>query len=332
MASNQDVYVGFWINWTNGRIAGATLTLQNGAYMVAFLAMFVRVTGNFAWKLLCYAAFHLLPAPHEGGEDTPRRQQQAVLRNSSSANDAVVKLGRIALRSRKTGRRSLYGPLSLSVSAAFNMVAFIAAGIFSSAVTRAQSDVLLKPSRCGSWLSARIPKPSDWDQATFVPSIDLASMIHQNLVTSSRIQLTCSESLSNSAGNCNPYGRKSIKFFSANTFCPFNSSICQDTDAISLDTGMIDSHLDLGVNAPRSDRVAFRKTLQCAPLDTKGYSGPGVGVNGSTLYTAGLNGNMTGYYYGRNRRVASEYTYAFNKNAFQSSVGTAVDKLSYQLE
>lgn len=52
MATTENVYTGFWINRTDGRIAGATLTLgsTNGVYLIAFLAIVVRIAGGHFWQ------------------------------------------------------------------------------------------------------------------------------------------------------------------------------------------------------------------------------------------------------------------------------------------
>ena len=332
MASSQDVYVGFWVNFTGGKIAGATLTLQSrdGAYLVAFLAMFVRIAGNHFWKLLCYLAFHTLPQASRPS-DVPWRQQRAVLRNSYSAMDAVVKFCRIAVASKRTARPTLIAPLLLAVTAILNVVGFILAGIFSSAVTRAQSSVLLRPAVCGNWLDAPPPVAKEWNQPTIIRSIDLVSVIHQNLVTSSRFHLTCSGSL-NQSGNCNPYGGRFIEFTTTNSTCPFDASICQSPKAIRLDTGHINSHTDLGINAPPSDRIDIRKILQCAPLRTSGYGDPAMDPDASKVDERLAKHSLTGFFYGQNRRVQSNYTYAYNPDAFQTSIGSAIDISSYQLE
>ena len=90
MASSDNVYQGFWINWNGGRAAGATLTTQNGAYLVAFLAMLVRIAGNHFWRLLCYFVFHTFRNA-KPGEERPWRQQKAILRNSYSPMDAMLR-------------------------------------------------------------------------------------------------------------------------------------------------------------------------------------------------------------------------------------------------
>ncbi|MCJ1307724.1 hypothetical protein MMC25_001372 [Agyrium rufum] len=58
-----------------------------------------------------------------------------------------------------------------------------------------------------------------------------------------------------------------------NASCPFASGICYygDTAAFSMDTGFIDSHDILGLNAPKNGRILFRKATTCAPLRLAEY-------------------------------------------------------------
>jgi hypothetical protein len=58
-----------------------------------------------------------------------------------------------------------------------------------------------------------------------------------------------------------------------NSSCPFKDGLCRSNDAnLLLDTGYIDSNDDLGLNAPQNQRFAWRYVLQCAPLETQGYT------------------------------------------------------------
>lgn len=81
--------------------------------------------------------------------------------------------------------------------------------------------------------------------------------------------------------------------------CPFsNVSICRTNSSnIRLDTGYIDLNDDLGVNAPPENNILFRSVLQCAPLETQGYTEP----------MKGPRDNFTAYYYGPS--FPTNYTY-----------------------
>lgn len=81
--------------------------------------------------------------------------------------------------------------------------------------------------------------------------------------------------------------------------CPFrNSSICRSNSSnIFLDSGYIDLNEDLGVNASPDNNILFRAVLQCAPLETQGYTQP----------VRGLRENFTTYNYGPSPQA--DYTY-----------------------
>ncbi|KAK7736866.1 hypothetical protein SLS63_003215 [Diaporthe eres] len=81
--------------------------------------------------------------------------------------------------------------------------------------------------------------------------------------------------------------------------CPFrNSSICRTNSSnIRLDTGYMNLNNDFGVNAPPDNNILFRAVLQCAPLETQGYTKP----------VEGLRDNFTTYNYGAS--FQANYTY-----------------------
>jgi hypothetical protein len=51
--------------------------------------------------------------------------------------------------------------------------------------------------------------------------------------------------------------------------CPFPEGTCTEP-AVTLDTGMMDSDLHLGINARPKDRVQMRKITSCAPVKVEG--------------------------------------------------------------
>lgn len=75
----------------------------------------------------------------------------------------------------------------------------------------------------------------------------------------------------------------------SNAPCPFSDEICRSNSSnIILDSGYVDTVEDLGVNSPQDESIKFRTVLQCAPLETHGYTG--------TKTTPA--DNFTQYYYG----------------------------------
>jgi hypothetical protein len=82
----DDVYLGFWTNWSQDKVHGATVTLtqNNGGLLIAFVALFVGAAGKSFWKLLCFALHRLLSAPTVP-QDGLYHQRQAILRNSETS-------------------------------------------------------------------------------------------------------------------------------------------------------------------------------------------------------------------------------------------------------
>lgn len=125
---DEDIYKGFWINQSLGKVRGATLTLdlQAGGLIIAFLALFIAATARSVWKVtrfLVYANESTL-----GKQDGVYHQRQAILRNQSLALDAVLDLCRLsyAWRGRAKGSQQRILPVILIASAI--SVVSIAAG------------------------------------------------------------------------------------------------------------------------------------------------------------------------------------------------------------
>jgi hypothetical protein len=89
-----------------------------------------------------------------------------------------------------------------------------------------------------------------------------------------------------------------------NADCLFDEEIClSKTGNLVLDTGFIDNHKYLGLNAPVDSRIQMRTVLQCAPLKTRGY----------TDQFSDDHGNYTRYLYG----VGADENYKRNATDIQ---------------
>jgi len=61
-----------------------------------------------------------------------------------------------------------------------------------------------------------------------------------------------------------------------------------DSANLILDTGLLDSHHHLVINAPPNERILFRQVLHCAPMTTRGYTRSYTGDHANyTLYDYG---------------------------------------------
>jgi hypothetical protein len=78
MSDGIHTYTGAWINWSEGAIRGATLTLsqKHAGVLSAFLAILVSFAGSLFWIILSFAihqAYTSEPAAHSPQQDCGRR-------------------------------------------------------------------------------------------------------------------------------------------------------------------------------------------------------------------------------------------------------------------
>jgi hypothetical protein len=70
-----------------------------------------------------------------------------------------------------------------------------------------------------------------------------------------------------------------------NGSCPFHPKLCRSSTVV-FDTGLIDSHTDLGINSRVADRIAYRRVTTCTVLNDTSYTTGWISqANGSTTQT-----------------------------------------------
>lgn len=100
--------------------------------------------------------------------------------------------------------------------------------------------------------------------------------MRQNLATSANYAQQCyplnDSAVMSGVLDCNLFLRRSLDAtIDKNASCPFSGGICKRNDSnLIIDTGIIDSHEHLGLNSRPDERITFRRTTHCAPLETKG--------------------------------------------------------------
>ncbi|OCL08920.1 hypothetical protein AOQ84DRAFT_388517 [Glonium stellatum] len=270
---SYDVHLGFWTNWSYGKVQGATLTLirRDGNFLIAFLAIFVAATGQSFWRIGCFIFHRLLSSASP--EDGLYHQRQAILRNANSAQDAAWRLLNVHRVWRKNGRRPFLRlfpiiAFALLVSGAFNI-----ASIFSSRVTSdTGNEVLISGKNCGPLH----PSATDGDGELRV----LEPYLAQRATAHLNYALQCYADALNPE-DCRQYVKPNLPItLDANASCPFAEEMCKTkSNNLILDTGYLDSHHDLGINAPPKDRFQLRFVHQCAPVVSEGFS---------AIYNAGI--------------------------------------------
>ena len=250
--AGSSVHIGPWINWSHGPILGATITLsaRDGGLLTAFLALFVTTAGAAWWRISSYI-LHQYNAKHEY-QDGLHHQQQAIFRNTSTPGAAAWEFIQLAWYWRKNAGRPLLRTLPVIILALLNLTLFAVAGIFSSEVTKAAgNETLIRSSDCG-YLSFT----SGGSHVSTQRSIDL-----NDTLAATTYSRACYGNKKNNL-QCNQYPQSSLSWkTNQNATCPFSPEMCYfgTTAAYEMDTGNLDSHEALGINAPKSDRVHYRK-------------------------------------------------------------------------
>ncbi|KAI0023795.1 hypothetical protein F4780DRAFT_785581 [Xylariomycetidae sp. FL0641] len=282
---NSAVYLGVWTNWSRGPILGATVTTtkSTGNLLIAFTAVFITLVATRFWRI----ASLVLHRSYSRSEprDALHYQRQVVLRNSATPESVIISALRMIWVWRVPQSMScLVRLLPTVLIATLCLAGFTIAGGFSSSITTATTDqVLVRSDTCGPI-------------RTTTENINMTALLLSHWAgklndATSYAQQCYSQDSSGTLG-CNKFVAKRLPTPTVNTAadCPFADHLCQGgaQSALRLDTGYIDSHGHLGVNAPAKERFALRMVTTCAPLVTEGYT--------SQVVKDGL--NWTRFHYG----------------------------------
>ena len=258
----RNVYQGFWIDWSHGRVIGSTITTTQtvGILVVALLAVIIQATGSHLWDIVVFSIH--ANRVQRGDNDGMYYQQQVLLRNNNGPGSILLDFTRISAAWRHLNRRPYYRNIYILFLAAFIGSGFIVAGILSSFVVSGLSiDILARSSLCGTF------NPPDRSTERHY-----ALNMYASTLAYSR---SCYTTIEPSEAQCSVFATKSLPFnVIYNVSCPFENHMCKQTanGPISLDTGLLDSHEIFGLNARLVDRVTIRKKTTCSPITTDGFS------------------------------------------------------------
>lgn len=301
----DSVYTGAWINWSRGRIGGATITLtrQEGQILTASLALFVTIAGTSFFRLICFALHWV--SSSEAPQDGIYHQTQAVLRNATTSATGLRNFLLVAWAWRTHRRQVLSRLVPMIAIAALIASAFSIASIFVSRVsTSTGDDVLLKGSNCRPYFVQPLPlnltslSSSYWSQQG-AASLNYARYCYNGNVLKQ---------------NCKTYIKDRLQYSKRlNVSCPFSNGMClHNASVIQLDTGYLDSHNDFGINAAPDDRFAYRSVATCAPLKRDGYV--------RTQPIPGNEENVESFYFFGNMGRNDTDSQAFSWKAWQEPV------------
>ena len=247
--ASTNMYTGFWIDWDLGLIRGSTLTTtsQSGFYLVAFLALFIRIVGGHFWSIVCYIIHQLRSGKED--RDALHYQSQALLRNSQSTSSYLGSLMKLSWGWKGKTRNVLGRTLPLILIAILQMVAFALAAFFSSTIASSDRPVLVSnEDGCGYYgnnvsnidfmVSSR--RTAEW-------ALNYARECYINGVDSSL---------------CNTFVTQNFDLETKSVSCPFqDESICLRTTegAVQIDTGYLNSAKHFGINSKPEYSFDYRK-------------------------------------------------------------------------
>ncbi|KAK0614802.1 hypothetical protein DIS24_g11914 [Lasiodiplodia hormozganensis] len=105
---------------------------------------------------------------------------------------------------------------------------------------------------------------------------------------------------------CSIYIKKRLRTsLIGNASCPFQPGACRsENSSLLLDTGLLDSNDDFGLNAPPGQRFQYRRRLHCAPLATEGLT---------SKHNISSDRSYTRYHFGPT--LFNNFTYEYSNDA-----------------
>jgi hypothetical protein len=297
---------------------GSTITIpaSQGAFLIAFLAVFVRWTSSHLWSIICFAIHQYRSSTKD--RDGLYHQQQALLRNTPSDSLSIWIFIKLYRRWKSRSRGALGKSVALVLVAGLHFSVFAIAGIFSSKVAVTGDEVLVKSGQCG-WMAEYLGGD--------MPSQQSLRDIRSALYVSGR--WSAEQSLAY-ASAC--YGRESAAYSSLcsifavkriesqinrTSLCPFARSTCEKPYAAEIDTGYLDSSFHLGINTPEGERVKFRRVTTCAtiPAEDKFASNWSIVIPPGYPPNDSIYGNDSFRYYYLGKTPLSNWSFVVSKRA-----------------
>ena len=311
--SNASIYTGPWINYSHGVLLGATLTLKlrDAGFLLALLVIVVGLAGRAFWSSASFIIHQLRcsDVPH----DALFYQQQAILKNSEGSLAAAWKFARVSYSWRKH-ERSRWWQFWKSRTLGFILISFLVAtlfgisSIFTAQVTKSVgSEFLIHNPNCGFW------------QFPLTQNVEWQLKVLNDSTSAAAYARACYGNNETTSPQCTSYQTSQIPWTSnKNASCPFAAGTCLmgSTAAYEMDTGPMDSHTVLGLNAHASNRVTLRKVATCAPIHTK----PFAELVNFTYDTAGDQDQYIQYNLGPIIN-STTYTYSYNVHTALTNVG-----------
>lgn len=318
---SSHVFIGPWINWAHGPIAGATLTLKerDGSLLIAFIAFFVTLIGAQLFKTLAYF-FHQTRST-DSPQDGLYHQQQIIFRNTVTPMGAAWSFLQQAWAWRSKAKTSFLRTMPWALFCILYMGLFGTAAVFSAQITKSTGSdrLIINSENCGYF--------STGDDYTSAAAIKAFASRSANVSLAKEMYAReCYGDTINNA-TCNRMMKSALKTkTNVNASCPFADGMCEwgDNAAFEIMSERIDSLYDLGINSRHSDRIHFQKVATCSPLSKDGFwslsaggASSGKGIAGDGIYSYAYGPSV----YTGGKTNLSDYTYVYNNHSTLDNEG-----------
>ncbi|KAK5954940.1 hypothetical protein OHC33_003619 [Knufia fluminis] len=262
--SSNEIYTGFWMNRSRSTVLGATWTLSvgNANILNSFLTFLITtILLGSLWEIAVISLYLARPLPSD--QNPSIEKKWVILRNSATPATASFSLLK-SLLSQKDGRKPRKLTLIVLLPTCLLLVLKAAGFLIPPLIISASPNelALLKPETCGfktPYLRTDPGVPRGANAAN-----ELSETMESRRYATER------------------YGKSTTVFATKRVFpvetlpfdvvqnepCPFDEEMCllSPKSAVSFDTGLLDSHTHLGINAPTPDRIQYRWRSVCTPL------------------------------------------------------------------
>lgn len=316
-----EIYTGRWTNRSYGSVYGDTYTLspREGAYLTAGVATFVTIVIAQLWKIVLYTLFYLRNSSKR--KDGLFHQRQVVFRNSNSPA-SVLWLSILQAQ-------AWHGKVKSAILRCTPWILITLVYIFGAAtasvfsprmVDAAGPERLLQNHTCSRTsfdaTASRQQQAKVVDQLSSVRVLAAANYARQ-----------CYGQNSSGVSTCDAFPQSQLSWNGDNDVsCPFAEEMCLrgDSSVYQMLTAKLDSHADLGINAPVEERLKLQKRTTCAPITQEGYyqlaDGSQVFGNGSSM----ANDTFYEYFYGVPTGTGGNYTFRYNTHTRTDEIGYVV--------
>ncbi|OCT54650.1 hypothetical protein CLCR_02783 [Cladophialophora carrionii] len=338
-----NVHEGVWTNYSRGKVWGLTWTLcpTHAVIMTNALAILVTVCGVQLFNIIRYTIYRFGTSTRP---ETPHLQkQQNILKVAVSDMATAQSMLSLAWKHRRSsGKRSIRA-YTIGLFAVLYTVLFWVAGIFSNKAISTSStsgpwEVLSRSKGCGIWNQTYYDQISSLDISTednFDMLVQFKSKKGQDVQLSLEYAQKCyfaQSSAPNMSSTCKTFKTPSLSTSCENGTCPFPSYLCHDNSKTAvLDTGYLDSHHDLGINAKPQDRLRYRRVTTCTVINDTNYV---TGWNDKVVNTSSAQVSPATAYanFGPSNYKYTNWTYSYSNFASFFDMFSSQVILPYQLD